>query len=537
MNFIRKLMRSPDALWAGARTAGAAFAFALALGAADPSADAWAQEAPVVTAQAEVAPAAAPVTDDAAPVAAEAAPAEEAAPEGIAAPEQTVDKGDVTWMMVSAILVLLMIIPGLALFYGGLVRTKNALSVLVQVGTVTVIGMLLWAVVGYSLAFTTGPGSLDTFVGGMGRLFLNDAGTDLSDNLVGTFSTGIYLPELVFVVFQMTFACITAALVLGGLAERVKFIGVVLFSILWPILVYYPMAHMVWWWPGPDAVATNPEAPIASGLIWGFGALDFAGGTVVHINSGVAALMGAIVLGRRTGYKKDPMPPHSLMMVLIGTGLLWFGWFGFNAGSNLESNYYSVLAMANTFLAPAAAGFSWLLVEYVTKGKASLLGLCSGIVAGLVAITPAAGFAGPMGAIILGLVVSPICLFFCTAIKSMLGYDDSLDVFGIHGIGGIVGAIGTGLVVNPAWGGAGVVDYVGCSEAGAVLATCPVAAYDLVTQVTAQAKGVLVTLVWSGVGSLVIWIVLRVLGLLRVSKDVEQEGLDVAVHGEAAYHP
>ncbi len=461
----------------------------------------------------------------------------EAAPVAITAPEQTVDKADTAWMMVSTVLVLIMIIPGLALFYSGLVRTKNALSVLMQVSTVTVIGMIMWALVGYSLAFTTGPTAfLDQFIGGTARFFLADAGTDLSDNVVATFSTGIYLPELVFVVFQMTFACITAALVLGGLAERVKFIGVVLFAILWPLLVYYPMAHMVWWWPGPDAVAANPETPIASGLIWSFGALDFAGGTVVHINSGIAALMGALVLGPRNSYKKEPIPPHSLMMVLIGTGLLWFGWFGFNAGSNLESNYYSVLAMANTFLAPAAAGFSWLMTEWLTKGKASLLGLCSGIVAGLVAVTPAAGFAGPMGAILLGLVVSPICVFACSGLKNMLGYDDSLDVFGIHGVGGIVGALGTALVVNPAWGGAGVVDYVGCSEAGAVLATCPVAAYDMVTQLTAQAKGVLVTIAWSGVGSLIVWGVLRVLGLLRVSKEVEQEGLDIAEHGEAAYH-
>ena len=479
-------------------------------------------------------------------VPASAAPAEATAPapeaaapaaaEEIAAPEATVDKGDTAWMMVSTVLVLLMIIPGLALFYGGLVRTKNMLSVLMQVSTVTVIGMIVWAVVGYSLAFTSG-GSHDLFVGGFDRLFLLDKGTDLSDNNAATFSTGVYIPEIVFVCFQMTFACITAALVLGGLAERVKFAGIVVFSVVWPILVYYPMAHMVWWWPGPDAVATHPNDPIASGLIWSFGALDFAGGTVVHINSGIAALMGCLVLGPRIGYKKEPMPPHSLTMTLIGTGLLWVGWFGFNAGSNLESNYYAGLAMANTFLATAAAGFSWMLTEWVTKGKPSLLGLCSGIVAGLVAVTPAAGFAGPMGAIILGLVVSPICLLMCSAVKSMLGYDDALDVFGIHCIGGIIGAIGTGLVVNPAWGGAGVVDYVGCSEAGKVLATCPVAAYDLVTQVTAQAKGVLVTLAWSGVGSLIIWIVLRVLGLLRVNQETEVEGLDINEHGEAAYHP
>jgi Amt family ammonium transporter len=478
------------------------------------------------------APAAAP-TEAPAAAETEAAPAEAAA---IAAPEQTVDKGDTTWMLLSTMAVFLMIIPGLALFYGGLVRTKNMLSVLMQVSTVTVIGMVMYALVGYSLSFTDG-GALDSFVGGAGRFFLADAGTDLSDNLAATFSTGIYIPELVFVVFQMTFACITASLVLGGLAERVKFIGVVLFAIAWPLLVYYPMAHMVWWWPGPDTIAANPEAAIKSGLIWSFGALDFAGGTVVHINSGIAALVGCIILGKRTGYKKEPMPPHSLTMVLIGTGLLWFGWFGFNAGSNLEANYYSALAMANTFLAPAAAGLSWTLTEWVTKGKPSMLGMASGIVAGLVAVTPAAGFAGPVGALLLGLVVGPVCLFACSALKNMLGYDDALDVFGIHGVGGIVGAIGTGLVVNPAWGGAGVVDYVGCSEAGAVLATCPVAAYDMVTQLTAQAKGVLVTIAWSGVGSLVIFLVLRVLGLLRASKESEQEGLDLTSHGEAAYHP
>jgi Amt family ammonium transporter len=454
---------------------------------------------------------------------------------GITVPEPTVDKGDVTWMMVSTMVVFLMIIPGLALFYSGLVRTKNALSVLMQVGTVTVIGMILWALVGYSLAFTTGPtATLDQFIGGTARLFLNDAGTDLSDNLVATFSTGIYLPELVFVVFQMTFACITASLVLGGLAERVKFTGVVLFAIIWPLLVYYPMAHMVWWWPGPDLVASG--TPAVGGFIWNFGALDFAGGTVVHINSGIAALVGAIVLGKRMGYKKEPMPPHSLMMVLIGTGLLWFGWFGFNAGSNLESNYYSVLAMANTFLAPAAAGFAWVMTEWLTRGKASLLGLCSGIVAGLVAVTPAAGFSGPVGAIILGLIAGPVCLFACSALKSALGYDDALDVFGIHGIAGIIGAIGTGFLVNPAWGGAGVVDYVNCSEAGAVLSVCPVATYNLATQVTAQIKGVLVTLVWSGVGSLIVFGVLKVLGLLRVKEEEEQEGLDITAHGEAAYH-
>jgi ammonium transporter, Amt family len=306
-------------------------------------------------------------------------------------------------------------------------------------------------------------------------------------------------------------------------------------------VVYYPLAHMVWWWPGPDAVATGAAvedgAVTGAGFLWSKGALDFAGGTVVHINSGIAALMGAIVLGTRTGYKKEPMPPHSLTMTLIGTGLLWFGWFGFNAGSNLESNYYAGLAMLNTFLATAAAGFSWMLVEWILRKRPSLLGMCSGIVAGLVAITPAAGFAGPVGAILLGLVVSPVCLFFCSSVKKMFGYDDALDVFGIHCVGGIIGALGTGLVVNPAWGGAGVVDYVNCAADGAVLATCPVAAYDLVAQMTAQATGVLTTLVWSGIGSFAIFFILRIVGLLRVNQEVEEEGLDINEHGEAAYHP
>ncbi len=533
---------SAGKLWNYLRLGAAAALAACALGLAAPSpAIAQAPEA----AQAEAAPLAnvAPLTAEAAPAATELAGTEPAPAEptpaqapAIAAPEATVDKADTAWMLVSTALVFLMIIPGLALFYGGLVRTKNMLSVLMQVSTVTAIGMILWALVGYSLAFTDG-GALDSFIGGSSRFFLADAGTDLSDNNVATFSTGVYIPELVFVVFQMTFACITAALVLGALAERVKFAGVVLFAIAWPLLVYYPMAHMVWWWPGPDAVATNPDDPIRSGLIWGFGALDFAGGTVVHINSGIAALVGCLILGRRSSYRREPIPPHSLTMTLIGAGLLWFGWMGFNAGSNLESNYYAVLAMANTFLATAAAAFSWTLCEWAFKKRASLLGFASGAVAGLVAITPAAGFAGPMGALLLGAIVSPVCLFFVSTVKNRLGYDDSLDVFGIHGVGGIIGALGTAFVVNPAWGGAGVVDYVHCSEAGAVLATCPVASYDLMTQLTSQARAVGVTIAWSGVGSLLIFGVLRVIGLLRVSRETEEEGLDIAEHGEAAYHP
>jgi Amt family ammonium transporter len=441
-------------------------------------------------------------------------------------PELAVDKGDVGWMLVSTVLVLAMIVPGLALFYGGLVRAKNMVSLLSQVFVVTAIGMVMWLLVGYSLSFTDG-GALNRFVGGLDKAFL--AGVTTS-SLVETFSVGVAIPELVFVAFQMTFACITAALVLGGVAERVKFSAIVLFAIAWPVLVYYPMAHMVWWWGGPIMASdpANAEALAAgAGLIWSFGALDFAGGTVVHINSGIAALVGALVLGARTGYRKEPMPPHNLTLTLIGTGLLWVGWTGFNAGSNLESNAYAALALVNTFVAPAGAALSWMLTEWVTKGKPSLLGLASGAVAGLVAVTPAAGFAGPAGALMLGLAVGPVCLFACAGLKSWLRYDDSLDVFGIHGVGGIVGAIGTGIVVNPAFGGAGIVDY---AAGGA--AVYP----GIVQQVIAQAKGVLVTILWSGVGSLIVWSAVRVLTGGRVSKETESEGLDLPEHGEIAYH-
>ncbi|MBK8545223.1 MAG: ammonium transporter [Caulobacteraceae bacterium] len=447
---------------------------------------------------------------------------EEAAPE---APALTVDKGDTGWMLVSTVLVLLMIIPGLALFYGGLVRAKNMVSILSQVFVVTGIGMVMWLLVGYSLAFTDG-GGLNRFVGGLDKAFLNGVNVN---TLVETFSVGIAIPELIFVAFQMTFACITAALVLGGVAERVKFSTIVIFSILWPVIVYYPMAHMVWWWGGPIMASdpANADALAAgAGLIWNFGALDFAGGTVVHINSGVAALVGALLLGSRTGYRKEPMPPHNLTFTVISAGLLWVGWIGFNAGSNLESNAYAALALINTFVAPAGAALSWTLTEWLTKGKPSLLGLASGAVAGLVAVTPAAGFAGPVGALILGLVVGPICLFACSALKSWLKYDDSLDVFGIHGIGGIVGAIGTGIVVNPDFGGAGIVNYVtGAAEYPGIVA-----------QVTKQALGVAVTLAWSGVGSLIVWVIARGLTGGRVSKEVESEGVDYAEHGEVAYH-
>ena len=483
----------------------------------------------------EAAPAAAEAAPAAAPAEAVPAPAEAAAP-AVAAPAEEApapvpDKGDTTWMLVSTVLVLLMILPGLALFYGGLVRQKNMLSMLMQVGVVTVIGMIAWMFWGYSLAFTDG-GALDKFIGGGGRLFL-DGVTPAST--VATFSTGVVIPELVFMAFQMTFACITAALVLGGVAERMKFAAVVAFAVLWPLLSYYPLAHMVWWWAGPDAVAAAPTDPIQSGLLWGFGALDFAGGTVVHINAGIAALVGALILGPRKGFGTEPMPPHSLTLTMTGAGLLWVGWFGFNAGSNLEANGYAALAMVNTLVATAAAGLSWVVTEWVTRKRASALGLASGLVAGLVAITPAAGFAGPVGAVLLGLVVSPVCVFFCAKIKNALKYDDSLDAFGIHAIGGIVGAIGTGLLVNPAWGGAGVVDYTTCAADGDI-STCDTAAYVMSTQVMAQVKAVLVAVAWSAVVSAIVFFLIKYTVGLRSSVDNEEEGLDISEFGERAYH-
>lgn len=509
MSGSRDSLRGP---WRAVQMGAAALIAALALGAIAPE-FASAQDA-AATAELTIAPA---------PLLTPEAPAPE---EPAAAPEASVDKGDTGWMLISTVLVLAMIVPGLALFYGGLVRAKNMVSILSQVFVVTAIGMVMWLLVGYSLAFTDG-GMLNRFVGGLSKAFLN--GVDTS-TLVETFSVGASIPELAFVAFQMTFACITAALVLGGVAERVKFSTVVVFAVLWPVVVYYPMAHMVWWWGGPMMASdpANAEALAAgAGLIWSFGALDFAGGTVVHINSGVAALVGALLLGSRTGYRREPMPPHNLTFTVIGAGLLWVGWVGFNAGSNLEANAYAALALLNTFLAPAGAALSWILTEWLTKGKPSLLGLASGAVAGLVAVTPAAGFAGPVGALALGLVVGPICLFACSALKSWLRYDDSLDVFGIHGIGGIVGAIGTGIVVAPALGGAGIVDY---AAGGA--AVYP----GMATQVMAQAKGVIVTILWSGIGSFAVWVVARGLTGGRVTKEVEAEGVDYAEHGEVAYH-
>jgi ammonium transporter, Amt family len=435
-----------------------------------------------------------------------------------AAPVMTMDKGDNAWMLVSAALVLFMTVPGLGLFYGGLVRTKNMLSVLMQVLMIACVVALIWIVYGYSMAFTNG-GGLNSFVGGFSKVFLNGVTTS---SLAESFSKGVAIPELTFVVFQMTFACITPGLIVGAVAERVKFSAMILFAILWVTFVYFPIAHMVWFWGGPSAYG-DP-----SGLIFGFGAIDFAGGTVVHINAGIAGLVGALMIGKRIGFKKELMAPHSMTLTMVGAAMLWVGWFGFNAGSNLEANSYASLAFINTFVATAAAGVSWCVVESLARGKASMLGAASGVVAGLVAVTPAAGFAGPVGSIVLGLLVSPICYFFVGAVKNKFNYDDSLDVFGVHCVGGVFGALMTGILVNPALGGAGIVDYSTADFA----ATYPGTA----TQVFNQLKGVLVTLLWSGIGSAILWKIVDLIVGLRVSPEAEREGLDLSAHGEAAYH-
>jgi Amt family ammonium transporter len=406
------------------------------------------------------------------------------------APTPTLDKGDTAWMLTSTVLVLLMIIPGLALFYGGLVRTKNMLSLLTQVLAVTCIVCIVWALYGYSLSFTEST----PFIGGTEKMFL--AGIT-PDSLSGT------IPEYVFLCFQMTFACITTALVLGGVVERMKFSAIFLFAILWPTFVYFPIAHMVW---GGD------------GYLLKLGALDFAGGTVVHINSGVAALVGALIVGKRIGYGKEAMPPHSMPLTMVGGVLLWVGWFGFNAGSALSANGTAALAMINTFTATAAAGLSWMMLEWMSKGKPSLLGLVSGAIAGLVAVTPAAGFAGPMGSIVLGLIAGAVSLFFCTTVKNALGYDESLDVFGIHAVAGVVGSILTGVLVSTSLGGVGAEGY------------------DMATQVWKQFVAVGMAIAWSAIGTLVILVVLRVIVGLRPATDHEREGLDLVDHGERAYN-
>ncbi|OJY36579.1 MAG: ammonia channel protein [Rhizobiales bacterium 65-9] len=423
------------------------------------------------------------------------APPAEAAPAAAAA-AATVNKGDTTWMLISTVLVLLMTVPGLALFYGGLVRTKNMLSVLTQVLAIVCMVSIIWVIYGYSLAFT----SNNAYFGGFSKAFL--AGVTV-DSLQDTFTKGVAIPELVFVCFQMTFACITPALIVGGFAERIRFSALMLFIALWVTFVYFPLAHMVWF---------------SEGYLFVLGALDFAGGTVVHINAGVAALVGALLIGKRIGYGKELLAPHSLTMTMIGASLLWVGWFGFNAGSNLEANGVTALAMINTFVATAAAGLGWLFIEWMVKGKASLLGTASGVVAGLVAITPAAGLVGPMGAIILGVVAGIVCFFACSSVKNALGYDDSLDVFGVHAVGGIIGSIGTGIFVSPALGGVGVADYT------------------MGGQVWKQFVAVVIAILWSGIASAILYKVVDVVIGLRVPAEAEREGLDIAEHGERAYN-
>ncbi|MGA9220587.1 MAG: ammonium transporter [Pseudomonas graminis] len=433
-----------------------------------------------------------------------------------------VDKGDTSWMLVSSVLVLMMSIPALALFYGGLVRSKNMLSVLMQVFMIVSIAALVWVGWGYTMAFTSTNSPWPSLVGGFDKAFLKGVS---ASTYAATFSNNVYLPEFVFVIFQMTFACITPALIVGAFAERVKFWPLMLFTVLWLTFAYFPIAHMVWYWAGPDFLV---DAPTDSGLLWGWGALDFAGGTVVHINAGIAGLVGCLMIGKRLGFGKEATPPHSLTMTMIGASLLWVGWFGFNAGSNLEVNGVTAVAFINTFVATAAAALSWSLVEQAHHGKPSMLGAATGAVAGLVAITPASGFAAPMTAIALGLVVSPICYLFVSTVKNKLKYDDTLDVFGVHCIGGIVGALGTAIVADPALGGQGFFDY---TKFPAVPGE-----YDMATQLITQIKAVGLTLLWSGGVSAVLFFVIDKIFGLRPTEDAEREGLDLNEHGERAYN-
>lgn len=445
-----------------------------------------------------------------------------AAPAAFVPTAEMVNKGDVAWMLVASALVLMMSVPALALFYGGLVRAKNMLSVLMQVLTIVCVAALVWFGWGYSMAFTSTGTPWPSLVGGFDKAFL--AGVDPT-TFAATFSNGVYLPEYVFVIFQMTFACITPALIVGAFAERIKFWPLVIFVVAWLTLAYFPIAHMVWYWAGPDFLHAAPDD---YGYLWGKGALDFAGGTVVHINAGIAGLVGCLVIGPRIGYKSEPMPPHSLVMTMIGASLLWIGWFGFNAGSGLEANAFGALAFVNTLVATAAAGLAWALIEQIVHKRPSLLGGATGVVAGLVAITPAAGFAHPSTAIILGAVASLVCFFFVTTVKNKLNYDDSLDVFGVHAVGGIVGAIGTGIVANPALGGQGWIDY-----------TAPVAVageFDQAAQLWAQLTAVGVTVAWTGIVSAALFLLLKYTIGLRPSAEVETEGLDINEHGERAYN-
>ena len=448
-----------------------------------------------------------------------------AAPGPIQAPDAAamagmVNKADTTWMLISSALVLLMSIPALALFYGGLVRTKNMLSLLMQVFIIVSVAALVWVSWGYSLAFTSG----NPFIGSLDKAFLQ--GVDAT-TVVATFSNNVYIPEYAFIAFQMTFACITPALIVGAFAERIKFTPLIIFTVLWLTFAYFPIAHQVWYWAGPDFLV---DAPDDTGFLWAMGALDFAGGTVVHINAGIAGLIGCLIIGPRIGHGKEATPPHSLVMTMIGASLLWVGWFGFNAGSNLEANGIAALAFVNTFVATAAAAVAWSLIEQFKHGKPSLLGAVTGAVAGLVAITPASGFAAPMTAIVLGFVASAVCYVFVAIVKAKLKYDDTLDVFGVHGIGGIVGALGTAIVAAPSLGGQGVFDYT-VFPAGFDAST-----YNIATQLWTQTKAVGWTILWTGIVSAVLFYGIKLTMGLRPSEEAEREGLDLSDHGERAYN-
>jgi ammonium transporter, Amt family len=444
-----------------------------------------------------------------------------------AAPAPVPNKGDTSWMLVATLLVIMMSIPGLALFYGGLVRSKNMLSMLMQVFTIFAMICVLWAIYGYSLAFTTG----NAFIGGFDRLFLHGIFDPVTGSVANaaTFSKGVVIPEFAFVVFQATFAAITVALVVGAFAERMKFSAVLLFSALWFTFAYLPIAHMVWFWAGPDAYTDQAAADIANataGWLFQKGALDFAGGTVVHINAAVAGLVGAFLIGKRIGYGKEPMAPHNLVMTMIGASLLWVGWFGFNAGSALEAGGTATLAFANTLLATAAAVMTWLAAEWMLKGKPSLLGAASGAVAGLVAITPACGWVGIGGGLAIGALAGVVCFWGVTGLKKLLGADDALDVFGIHGIGGILGALLTGVFNNFGMGGTGIVDYVN----NKIVDT------SIGSQVWIQAQAVLTTIIWSAVVAFICYKIVDLTVGLRVPEEAEREGLDTASHGERAYN-
>lgn len=434
----------------------------------------------------------------------------------------TVNKGDTAWVMLSTILVILMIIPGLALFYGGMVRAKNMLSILMQVFVIFSMIAILWATYGYSVAFTEG----NAFFGGLSKAFLVGI---TPDSLAATFSKGVAIPEFAYVAFQLTFAAITPAIIIGAFAERIKFSAVLLFIALWFTFSYLPLAHMVWYWAGPDAYtdATAAEAATATaGFLFQKGALDFAGGSVVHINAGVAGLVGSLLIGKRIGYGRESLAPHSVTMTMIGASLLWVGWFGFNVGSGLEANGLATLVFLNTLLATAAATLSWMGAEWLMRGKPSMLGAASGAIAGLVVITPACGWSGVMGSIFLGLASGAICFWAVTILKAKLKYDDSLDAFGVHGIGGILGALGTAVVANPALGGTGVWDYVANANGE----------YNFVAQFTSQFWGVAVAVIWSAVVSFIAYKIVDAVIGLRVSEEDERQGLDTTSHGETAYH-